>query len=204
MAYDPPFSSHNRKSRNYTPLPLSLILTCKTMYQETLLHLYTNTQFAFHNTRALTRFLHTTSTQAQSAIHHIELNHTMYEPHLLHHRLFKHRSDLAFYLSCEDLAIAATSLRVLHVNMRIWDWPIRLEVGERWSWPLLTFVRYGRALDFAKIRLEMCRFGDEALKTAAGEVEKKIMKAEAIREREEREIARAGVVRAGKVLRVVF
>lgn len=69
---------------------------------------------------------------------------------------------------------------------------------------MLTFARYGRELDFAKIRLEMCRFEDEALKTAAGEVEKKIMKAEAIREREETDIARAGVVRAGKVLRVVF
>lgn len=128
------------------------------------------------------------------------------EPRLLGFRVFKHRADLAWYCACEDLAVACKSLKVLHVNMRIWDWPIRLELGERWSWPLLVFERYGNKLDFANVRLEMCRFGEEKLKDVAREVEKRIMRPEAWQIREDERLARElnGRGKKGRVLKLVF
>ena len=201
-------SYHNEKQQQQQrALPLSLIRSCKTIYRETILHLYTNTQFVFSSTRALSRFLHTTSPDAKTCIRHVELNHIMYnEPRLQHHRLFKHRSDLVWYLAVEDLAVSCKGLRVLHVHLRIWDWPIRLEVGERWSWPLLTFERYGNRVDFASVWLEMGRFGNEALRRVAMEVERRVMVPERFRVREEERVAREarGNVKASRVLKLVF
>ena len=151
--------------------------------------------------------MHTTSADAKTCIRHVELNHIMYnEPRLQHNRLFKHRSDLAWYLAVEDLAVTCKGLRVLHVHLRIWDWPIRLEVGERWSWPLLAFERYGNRVDFADVWLEMDRFGLDTLRSAATAVERRIMVPERFRAREEERLARRarGNLRARRTLKLVF
>ncbi|RMJ20747.1 hypothetical protein PHISP_08383, partial [Aspergillus sp. HF37] len=125
-----------------TPLPLSLILSCRTVYRETILQLYTQTQFILSSTKTAVRFLRTTSPAAQACIGHLELEHEMYnEPRLTEHRVFKLRSDMAWHRVCEDMAAAFSGLRVLHVHLTIWDWPIRLKVGEGWSVPLLFFGR---------------------------------------------------------------
>lgn len=171
------------------------------------MHLYANMQFVFNSTRALDRFLHTASAQEQEVIQHIELNHTMYnEPRLLGFRVFKHRSDLAWYCACEDLAVACKSLKVLHISMKIWDWPIHLELGERWSWPLLVFERFGNKVDFASVALQMCKFEEEKLKEMSREVEKRLMRSEAWQAREDERMTREvnGKVKANRVLRVVF
>lgn len=203
----PPQTKHQP---HFTPLPLSLILSCKTIYRETILRLYTQTQFVFSTTRTLSRFVHAANpTTLATAIHHVELNHVMYnEPRLLAFRVFKHRADLAFYLACEDLAIACRGLRVLHVDMRIGDWPVRMALGERWSWPLLTFERYGNLLEWAGVRLRLPGWkGEERVLTdVAREVERRVMRGEAFQGREDERSKRevGGRVRAGKVLRVVF
>lgn len=204
---NPHDSKHSQVVRRRNPLPISLIFSCKAIYHETILHLYANTQFVFNSTRALDRFLHTTSAQTQEVIQHIELNHVMYnEPRLLRFRVFKHRSDLAWYCACEDLAVACKSLKVLHINMKIWDWPIHLELGERWSWPLLVFERFGNKVDFASVSLQMCKFEEEKLKEMSREVEKRLMRSEAWQVREDERMARGinGKVKANRVLRVVF
>lgn len=106
----------------YTSLPLALMFTCKQIHNETLFLLCSTTQFIFNSTRAVVRFLSITDKSAQSAIRHVELNHHMYnEPHLLAFRVFKHRSDFAWYLACEAISDAFTSLRILHVDMTIRD-----------------------------------------------------------------------------------
>ncbi|OJJ36822.1 hypothetical protein ASPWEDRAFT_430380 [Aspergillus wentii DTO 134E9] len=189
-------------SARLLPPPFSLVFTCKSIYCDTLLLLYSKTQFVFHSTRAVTRFLQTTSKDAQASIHHIELNHIMYhEPHLTEFRPFKLRSDIAWYLACEDLSLCLTSLRVLHINQTIWDWPIRLLIGELWSLPLLFF----RGLEYADVKLCMSMFKEDKLKQVAKLLEERIMNAEAYQSREDERLAKElrGPVRAN-VLKLVF
>lgn len=201
----PPETKHRP---DYPPLPYALVLSCKTVYRETVLRLYSQTQFSFRTTRALSRFLHTTPRSTlETALYHIELTQTMYhEPRLLAFRIFKHRADLAFYSACEDLAVRCRALRVLHVELRVGDWPVRMEVGERWSWPLLVFEKVGNRVQWARVRLSVPGWKGDRLEGVEREVERSVLGDEAFRAREvERErVAREGRVRAGKVLRVVF
>lgn len=188
-----------------SPLPLGLIFTCKKIYHETLLLLYANTQFIFNSTRAVTRFLRVTDKVAQSAIHHVELNHHMYnEPRLTEFRVYKHRSDFAWYLACEGMSDAFTSLRVLHINMTIRDWPIHLELDERWAYPLLAFGR--KNLDYADIKLHMVMFKEERLDAIARVIEKEIMKPIAYQIKDDERIAREmmGPVKAIRSLKLIF
>ena len=61
-------------------------------------------------------------------------------------------------------------------------------------------------MDFASVRLEMGRFGEEVLRSVATEVERRVMVPERFRVREEeREARRArGDVKASRVLKLVF
>ncbi|THC91568.1 hypothetical protein EYZ11_008963 [Aspergillus tanneri] len=193
--------------RSYPPLPLALIFTCRLMYCETILLFYSTMQFVFISTKSAARFLKITDKDAQSAIRHVELNHVMYnEPRLTEFRVYKFRSDMAWYLVCDDMAQALVSLSVLHVHMTVYDWPIHLEVGERWSFPLLVFGQYGDQLDYAKIRLRMPRFSEEKLRFVARDLEQKIMKPQRFQIREDERLARKlmGSVKAKKILKVVF
>ncbi|BDD56550.1 hypothetical protein MPDQ_002832 [Monascus purpureus] len=189
----------------YTSLPLALMFTCEEIHCETLFLLYSTTQFVFNSTRAVVRFLRVTDKSAQSAIHHVELNHHMYnEPHLLAFSVFKHRSDFAWYLACEAMSDAFTSLRILHVGMTIRDWPIHLELDECWTFPLINFAR--KNLDYADIKLHMVMFKQERLDAIARMIEKEIMKPTAFQMKDDARIARekAGKVKALKSLRLVF
>ncbi|PLN78313.1 hypothetical protein BDW42DRAFT_202228 [Aspergillus taichungensis] len=191
-------------------LPMTLIFTCRSIYLDTILLLYANTQFVFATTNAMTRFIKITPSDAQAAIRHVELKHIMYnEPRLTEFRIYKARSDMAFYLACEDMALAFKGLRVLHVDMRIYDWPIRLEIGELWSLPLLFFGREsgtGTDIDEASVRLRMVMFSDEALQIIARGLEERIMGPEKFQIREDERLARKLHVlgRKTKVLRLVM
>jgi hypothetical protein len=150
------------------PLPIALLITCRSIYRDTLCLFYSRMQFIFNTTRTVMRFLKITSKEAQMAIQHIELNHTMYsEPALLNFRWYKCMSDMAWYNACDDLTVYCKSLRVLHVVMNIRDWPISLQVGERWSLPLLAFARYGPRLDWVDIRLHMGSFKKDQLENTS-------------------------------------
>ncbi|RJE18919.1 hypothetical protein PHISCL_08737 [Aspergillus sclerotialis] len=188
-----------------TPIPIGLIFSCKRIYNETVLQLYWTTQFIFNTTNSMTRFLRTTSKDAQANIRHVELNQIMYnEPRFTEFRYYKLRSDLAWSMACEEMALNFTSLKVLHVDLAILDWPIRLVVGESWSEPLLYFGR-GHGLEFANVKLSMTMFNEEKLKAAALAVEKEIMNPVAYQTREDERLARelAGPVRT-KILRLII
>lgn len=188
------------------PLPIALLITCRSIYRDTLCLFYSRMQFIFNTTRTVMRFLKITSKEAQMAIQHIELNHTMYsEPALLNFRWYKCMSDMSWYNACDDLTVYCKSLRVLHISMNIRDWPISLQVGERWSLPLLAFARYGPRLDWVDIRLQMGSFKQDQLEKVAREIEEQIMDPTAFQIREDERLARelAGPIKA-KVLRLMF
>ncbi|KAE8378221.1 hypothetical protein BDV26DRAFT_261996 [Aspergillus bertholletiae] len=151
------------------------------------------------------RFLRTTSKDHQIAIRHVELNHIMYnEPRLTAFRIFKTRSDISWYNACDDMASAFPSLKVLHARLAIYDWPIRLEIGELWSMPLLLFGHYDGGLDYADIQLQMNRFQHAKLRTVAHALEQKMMKPKMFQIREDERLAKelTGPIKAKKILRI--
>lgn len=184
---------------------MPLIFTCKSIYRDTILQLYWTTQFVFRTTRSIARFLKTTSKPSQASIQHLELFQTMYnEPRLTEFRPYKTQSDMAFYMVCDAMAARFTSLNYLHIEMNIWDWPIRLEIGERWSWPLLLFGESG-GVQAVNVRLRMGMFAEEELQAVAEGLERKLMVKKAWQIREDERLARelAGPVKM-RVLRVVI
>ncbi|KAI9042240.1 uncharacterized protein KD926_005740 [Aspergillus affinis] len=196
----PPFSPR-------TPLPTALIFTCRLTYCETIRLFYSNMQFVFRSIKAATRFMKTTSKDAQSAIKHVELVHSMYnEPRLTEFREYKFRSDKAWFLVCDAMSQSFEDLRVLHVHLAVHDWPIELEVGESWSFPLLVFGEHKPLLDFAKINLQMLRFDKNKLDFVSRSIEERLMKPEAFQIREDAKLARQlrGPLKARRILRIGF
>ncbi|KAE8160567.1 hypothetical protein BDV40DRAFT_302154 [Aspergillus tamarii] len=197
---------HNGHRTRHTPFLFGFVFTCRTIYCETILLLYTTAQFIFNSANSIIRFLRTTSKDCQAAIRHVELNHIMYnEPRLTAFRTFKIRSDVAWYNACDEMASACASLKVLHVRLAIYDWPIRLEVGELWSMPLLLFGYYDGGLDYAGVQLQMKRFQDDKLRTVARALEQRIMKPKMFQIREDERLSRElmGPIKAKQILRLV-
>lgn len=188
------------------PLPRGLIFSCRIVYSETILQLYWTTQFIFNSTKAMDMFLGSVSKDALAEIRHIELNQGMYnEPRLTDFRYYKLRSDLSWSLACEEMSLTMTSLKVLHVDLTIRDWPIRLEIGESWSQPLLFFGG-DDGLESANIKLRMSMFDAEVRERVARALEKELMNPKAYQIREDERLARelAGQVKASKILRLII
>ncbi|KAE8145214.1 hypothetical protein BDV25DRAFT_170685 [Aspergillus avenaceus] len=201
-----PLASRNRRDKWPSPM-INLVFSCRTIYCETVLLLYSTTQFVFNSTNTVKRFLKTTTADAQSVVHHVELNHTMYnEPHLMEFREYKIRSDIAWYDACDQMAASFSTLKVLHIKLAINDWPIRLELGELWSMPLLQFAHYDGGLDYTGVQLQMKMFKDEKLRAVSRALEKKIMNPKKFQIREDEEMAWELMksVKATKALRVIF
>ncbi|OGM42848.1 hypothetical protein ABOM_009442 [Aspergillus bombycis] len=189
-----------------TPFLFGLVFTCRTIYCETVLLLYSTAQFIFSSAKSIMRFLRTTSKDHLAAVHHVELSHIMYnEPRLTAFRTFKIRSDLAWYSACDEMASACVSLKVLHARIAIYDWPIRLEIGELWSMPLLLFGHYDGGLDYAGVQLQMKRFQDDKLRSVARALEQKMMKPKMFQIREDEQLAKElmGPIKARKILKLV-
>ncbi|KAL4781180.1 hypothetical protein BJX76DRAFT_363815 [Aspergillus varians] len=196
---------------------LSLPFVSKQSYQDTLCLLYACTQFVFPSPKVISRFLEKAPKQAQAAIEHIELHHTMYnEPSLLRFREVKLRSDKSWYLLCERISLTFTALSVVHVDLKVFDAPIELEVGESWSLPILALrgakARAARGegrlgvLRFARVKLKSHRFECEKIRDVERKLERELMDPVAMQIREDERLARelAGVTKASKVLRLVF
>ncbi|KAI9370484.1 hypothetical protein BJX61DRAFT_88064 [Aspergillus egyptiacus] len=202
---------HIEKGERRYQAQLSLPFTCKQSYNDTVCLLYAATQFVFPSPKTLSRFLDSVSSQAQAAITHVELKHSMYnEPRLTQFREIKLRSDRNFYVLCERITKACEGLSVLHIKLAVFDAPIMLEVGEQWSLPILAFAKLRRdnkrGLRFARVRLECNQFADGVLRCAEQELVRELMDPVAVQVREDEKMARdmSGVVKAMKVLRVVF
>lgn len=190
---------------NDRPFPMGLIYSCRAIYVETVLQLYLKTQFIFNSTKTVARFLKTTKRYAQASIQHVELNHVMYnEPRLTEFRYYKLRSDMAWYMVCDEMSLYFKSLKVLYATMTVWDWPIRLEVGERWSLPLLFFGR-DNGVEYVNVKLDMAMFNEKKLKDASAAMEEKMMNPKTYQIREDAKMARelAGPVKT-KVLKLVI
>ncbi|KAL2010096.1 hypothetical protein VTN00DRAFT_5903 [Thermoascus crustaceus] len=190
-----------------SPLALALVFTCKEIYRETLLFLYSTTQFVFTSSKTIRSFLEKTNPEAQGAIRHLELDHVMYnEPRLTAFRWCKDRSDMAWYLACHGMAYNFTSLRELHLNLAVWDWPIRLELGERWALPPLFFGRYHGKLEYADVKLSMGMFKKEKLENVARQLEKAMMTPEADQRKEDARVAKekAGQLKAKHILTITM
>lgn len=128
------------------------------------------------------------------------------EPRLTDFREYKLRSDRAWYMVCDEMSQNFKDLRAVYVDMTVHDWPIHMEIGERWSFPLLLFGEHGHLLDFAQIRLHMPRFSNEKLRSVARSVEERIMKPDSFQIREDEILARKlmGPVKARKILELSF
>ncbi|GAD96038.1 predicted protein [Paecilomyces variotii No. 5] len=199
---------HDLMPRKKSPpaIPSALVYTCWDVYRETALFLYSNTQFVFRSTKAINLFLKNTPIVAQNAIRHLELNYIGYnEPRLTEFRKFKIRSDMTWYLACSAMAQNFTSLRVLHLHITIWDWPMKLDLKERWAIPLLVFARKG-GLEYVDAILRMHMFNNDQLREAARKLEKALMNPRTYQIKDDRRLAMQlqGPVKAGKVLNVVF
>lgn len=198
--------SHAINSTMSASPPLALALTCSKLYLETVLYLYSNTHFVFSSPKVINMFLKRTAKVSQAAIRHLELHHIMYnEPALTEHRIYKCLSDMRWYLTCGDMCEAFTSLKTLHLNLAIADWPIRLEVEEKWALPLKFF----RDLDYADVKLHMGMFKEEKLQKVARKLEEQMMKPEAFQIKNDERIARElmakmGPVKARKVLTITL
>ncbi|KAL4919372.1 hypothetical protein BDW62DRAFT_217009 [Aspergillus aurantiobrunneus] len=199
-----------RKTKIQTQFSVPFV--SKQTYYDTICLLYACTQFVFTSPKCISRFLEKAPKQAQAAIEHIELHHTMYnEPSLHKFRELKLRSDKNWYLLCERISVNFAALSVLHVDMSVFDAPIELEVGESWSLPILALGR-GKwrvgngALRFARVNLTSGQFEDEKVRSVERQLEKELMDSAAMQLREDERLARelAGPVKASKVLRLVF
>lgn len=192
----------------FPSLPFGLVFSCKSIYHETLLLLYSRMQFVFNSSNAIKRFLQTVPSDAQTVIRHVEINQLMYsEPSLTRFRHWKELSDRTFIRTSHAMSEALTSLRILHVNYKIRDWPIRLTSDERWAVPLLFFCAgHDGRLEYARITLDNPRIKHDKLEKAAKELERRMTKPEAFQMREDARLARelSGPIKAAKVLRIVL
>lgn len=194
------------RTKSAPAIPSALVYTCRDIYRETVLFLYSNTQFVFRSTKAINIFLKNTPIVAQNAIRHLELNYIGYnEPRLTEFRKFKIRSDMTWYLACSAMAQNFTSLRVLHLHITIWDWPMKLDLKERWAIPLLVFARKG-GLEYVDAILRMHMFNNDQLQEAARKLEKALMNPKTYQIKDDRRLAMQlqGPAKAGKVLNIIF
>ncbi|KAL2824600.1 hypothetical protein BDW59DRAFT_83659 [Aspergillus cavernicola] len=191
---------------------LALPFTSKQFFIDTLYTLYASTQFVFTSPKSLARFLDTVPKQVQAVINHVELKHNMYnEPRMQLFREIKFRSDRNWFMLCERVANSFKELNAVHVDLRVFDAPIELSVGEAWSLPVLILGRErkkkdGKGLRFARVRLSCNRFEDDEVRSVERELERELMDPVAMQVREDEMMARelAGTVKALRVLRVVF
>ncbi|KAL4771416.1 hypothetical protein BDW60DRAFT_62698 [Aspergillus nidulans var. acristatus] len=173
--------------------------------------LYKCTQFVLASSKCVKRFLDRAPKRAQAVIKHVELRHTMYnEPSLMQNPDLKLRSDKNWYLLCERISLSLKALRVVHVDMTVFDAPIELEIGKLWSLPLLVLGRVGskkpKGLQFVKIQLRVSRFGEEKLREVERQLEKEMTDLVSMQIQEDKRLAErlTGPRKAGEVLRLVF
>lgn len=91
-------------------------------------------------------------------------------------------------------------MKVLHVQLRVFDWPIRLEVGERWSVPL-GFFRRGGVVEYADVKVKMEMLSEERLGAVGRELERRIMGEGKWVMREQERVRRSGI--KGTIVRLI-
>ncbi|KAL4866382.1 hypothetical protein BDV12DRAFT_135694 [Aspergillus spectabilis] len=207
---------HNKCQRKF-PTQLSLPFVSRQSYMDTLCLLYDSTQFVFTSPKCLSSFLKNVPKQAQEVIRHIELKHTMNnEPTLSRFRELKFRGDRNWYSLCGRIVTSFTALKVVHIDLGVFDAPIALEIGESWSLPILVLQKVkgqagkkregGKgALDFARVRLRSGQFSKEAVRKVERQLEMELMDPVKVQMRKDEKLARqlAGNRKATKVLRLV-
>lgn len=133
----PQLSRHHMPSKER--LPLGLVFSCKSIYNETILQLYKYTCFTFDTTKALRRFLQKVSPEAKAVIQHVQLKHTFHNrTHLESNKIWQLKSNAAWKAVCQRMADEFTCLRRLYIEVTVHR-TTRLTVDEPWCEPYLTF-----------------------------------------------------------------
>lgn len=116
------------------------MLSCRSIYTETLLQLYANMKFVFVSSGSAARFLETVTPAAKAAIRHIELRHVTFERFGSPTRQVKTtEGDEAWRMVCERMVREFTSLRTLRIREVVDVNSDFIQVGEAWSTPYFYF-----------------------------------------------------------------
>lgn len=170
-------------SRYSATPPVQLALTCRRFYEEMLLPVYANTYFVFRSPQTVHMFLNRINRDAQCAIRHIELYHTTYyEPKSPEHRAWKRRADSRWLETCRRLSESLPSLRTVHIDLRLGDWPIQLTLSEPWARPFHCF----RNLLDARVDLLTGYFHPKQTRQACKDLERAMMAPSAWKAREDK------------------
>lgn len=133
----PQLNRHHMPSKER--LPLGLVFSCKSIYNETIFQLYKHTCFTFDTTKALRRFLQKVSPEAKAVIQHVQLKHIFHNrTHLGSNKIWQLKSNAAWKAVCQRMADEFTSLRRLYIEVTV-PRTARLTVDEPWCEPYLTF-----------------------------------------------------------------
>jgi hypothetical protein len=120
-------------------LPVGLVFSCKSIYNETILYLYEHTCFTFDTTKALRRFLRKASPEAKAVIQHVQLKHTIHNrTHDKRNEKWELISNAAWKSACQRMAQDLTSLRFLSIEVTVYP-ATALTMDEPWCEPYLSF-----------------------------------------------------------------
>jgi hypothetical protein len=120
-------------------LPVGLVFSCKSIYNETILYLYEHTCFTFDTTKALRRFLRKTSAEAKAVIQHVQLIHENHNrTHDKRNEKWQLISNAAWKSACQRVAEDLTSL--CHLSIEVTVSPTTaLTMDDPWCEPYLSF-----------------------------------------------------------------
>lgn len=202
MAQNPPSYSHSL-------VPLEVLQTCRTMYHEATPFLYARMALRFESTKVLAKFLDRTPPQALACITRIELIHSTYgEPEDCDHRRWKQQHNAKWLRLCTTIGKKMTDLKEIKVDLWLCDWPTQLEVGAKWTRPLLAMK--GTGLEDVKIFLRSKSFSEERLQSFATKLEMEMMSEQGIQKRKDKEqlaatkVKKLRPMRTAKTLRIIL
>lgn len=159
-------------------MPFGLVMASKQVYKETVCYLYSNTQFVFHSSKALKRFVLNSRCACQAYVRSMEIHRVVNgEPHLTFFRQFKLKGDIRWERMCRVISWTFPGLKELYFNVGIHDWPIKLRLDEEWARPILYFAE--NKVDHAEVNLRMRMFREDTVKAVAEKLERKLMTDEA-------------------------
>ncbi|PGG96463.1 hypothetical protein AJ80_09825 [Polytolypa hystricis UAMH7299] len=130
-------------------LNFNLLLVCRQLHFETVIYLYSMTEFVISTPKAARRFLKVVPLSSQRAINSLGIGYSTHgEPNLTEFRKYKVRADNNWARLCEQMA-ENFSLEQLCVRMCIRDWPIPFDLTDDWAKGPLCFM--GRGIKHAKV-----------------------------------------------------
>ncbi|KAJ5577868.1 uncharacterized protein N7459_006832 [Penicillium hispanicum] len=108
-----------------SPPPLGLMLSCKSIYQDTLCYFYANTHFVFTSAKGIHAFLNSINPRAREVIRFVEIDCIEYKmPHRPRHIIWKKKSDEAWLRALTRISDELPFMKVLHLRVTIFSDPL--------------------------------------------------------------------------------